>query len=275
MPSTRGDATTDAALDETLAHYRLHGFARLPPVLDEAELAALRRRTEDLMLGRDADPARFFYQHDTPTGRYEDLEIKKGWIGPSFDYRKIEKLERDETFRRVIEHPTFGRIARTVLGPEVVVYRAILMCKSAQGGTELPWHQDGGSFWGLDRDPVLQIWMALDDAPADGGCVEVIPGSHLGGLATPLGGLIPPALTEPRRAEIVALPARAGDVLVLHNLVWHRSGRSRPGHRRWAMSVCYLSGDTRCIRRKRTPRTFVKVFGASAKDPDTAGTKVT
>ena len=41
--------------------------------------------------------------------------------------------------------------------------------KGADGGTELPWHQDGGSFWGLDRDPELQIWTALDDAPVEAG----------------------------------------------------------------------------------------------------------
>ena len=57
--------------------------------------------------------------------------------------------------------------------------------------TDLPWHQDGGNFWGLDRDPVLQIWTALDDAPLDGGCVEVVAGTHLAGLATPLGGVVP------------------------------------------------------------------------------------
>ncbi len=58
----------------------------------------------------------------------------------------------------------------------------------------LPWHQDGGRFWGLDRDPILQIWTALDDAPVAAGCVEVLPGSHRDGLATPLGGLVPAPL---------------------------------------------------------------------------------
>jgi len=29
------------------------------------------------------------------------------------------------------------------------------------GGTPLPWHQDGGDHWALDRDPLLFVWIAL------------------------------------------------------------------------------------------------------------------
>jgi hypothetical protein len=29
------------------------------------------------------------------------------------------------------------------------------------GGTALPWHQDGGEHWALDRDPLFFVWIAL------------------------------------------------------------------------------------------------------------------
>jgi len=156
------------------------------------------------------------------------------------------------------------------------MYRAILMTKAARrpsptatatqtwtgGGTVLPWHQDAGKFWGLDRDPPIQIWTALDDASDSAGCVEVLEGSHEGGLATPLGGLVPEAMAREANAEAraVRIPARAGDVLVLHNLVWHRSDVNRTDQTRRAFSVCYMSADTKCIRKKRAPRTFLRVF---------------
>ena len=144
----------------------------------------------------------------------------------------------------------------------MTLYRAFLMNKHAGGGSDLPWHQDGGDFWGLDQDPTLQIWTALDDAPEDGGCVEVLPGTHRAGLATPLGGVVPRDRLETRdvERELVRLPAVAGEVLLLHNHVWHRSARSRTGQARRALSVCYMDGRTRCRRRKRAPRTFVRVF---------------
>ena len=114
-----------------------------------------------------------FFQRDSATGRYEDLEFAKGWQGPSPEYRKIEKLELDPLFRAWMKNALFERIARRLIAGPIALYRAVLFTKSAAGGTALPWHQDGGRFWGLDRSPELQIWTALDDCPVDAGCVEV------------------------------------------------------------------------------------------------------
>src|SRR5205809_613906 len=163
-------------LETALAHYGAHGWARLGPVLDGRWLAALRERADRIMLGEVVHEGLFF-QHDAPSGRYDDLPRGIGWQGPSLRYRKIEKLERDPLFRETLENPLFGRIAKACIEDGPVLCRAVLFTKAATGGTELPWHQDGGSFWGLSRDPSLQIWTALDDAPAESGCVEVVPGS--------------------------------------------------------------------------------------------------
>jgi hypothetical protein len=56
------------------------------------------------------------------------------------------------------------------------------------------------------------------------------------------------------------LPVQAGEVVVLHNQLWHRSGPSREGHRRRGFSVCYMSDAMRCLRKKRAPRQFLRVF---------------
>ncbi len=248
-------------LGPVLADYAAHGFARLGPLLDGDSLAALRERADDLMLGRVRHEGLFF-QHDGATGRYEDLPFGEGWVGPSLAYRKIEKLERDPVYRALLENELFERIAHAVVGPEVTLYRALLMAKGAQGGTLLPWHQDGGRFWGLDRDPTLQIWVAIDDAPIEAGCVEVLDASHTGGLATPLGGMIPAAIVEARGAgrDALALPARAGDGLLIHNYLWHRSGVNRTDLPRRAVTFCYLPASTRCLRKRRAPRQFVRLF---------------
>ncbi len=244
-----------------LAGFARDGFARLGPVLAEDAARSLRERADALVLA-DAPFPGVFYQHDSPSGRYEDLVFGHGWVGPSDAYRKLEKLEREPLFRAWIENPLFARIARAVLGPEVTLYRAVLWSKARHGGVNLPWHQDDGRFWGIDRPPVLQIWTALDDAPAESGCVEVVPGSHLAGLATPEGGTVPDAIALAGDAETraVRLPARAGEALLLHNHVWHRSGRNATDHPRRALSISLLSADTCCRRRKRGRRRFVPLF---------------
>ena len=247
----------DLDVGAAIAHWRSHGWARAGVALAADAAAALGARADDLMHGR-ASIDHLFFQHDAPTGAYDDLEFGKGWVGPSPSYRKIERLERDPAFRAWIEHPWIERIARAIIPGEVALYRAVLWTKSAAGGMDLPWHQDGGRFWGVDRQPELTIWTALDDAPVEAGCVEVIDGSHTGGLATPEGGTIPDRLTA--NALATRLPATRGEVLLLHNLVWHRSGRNRTGVARRALSVCYMSADTRCTRTRRAPRRFEPLF---------------
>ena len=246
-----------------VAEYLAQGFARLGPVATPEILAALRARSDDLMLGRVVYPGLFF-QIDAPTGRYEDLTYGRGWEGPSLAYRKVEKLEKDPLFWAYLRNPLFQRIAQGLLGDEVLLYRAVLFNKAAHGGSPLPFHQDGGRFWGLSEDPTLQIWTALDDAPEEAGCLEAVPGSHAAGLVTPLGGVVPadrfdPAEVEPR---VVRLPARAGEAILVHNHVWHRSGVNHTARPRRGFTVCFLRASTRCLRQKRAPRAFARVFEA-------------
>lgn len=251
----------DLDLEPIFARYREDGYARVGRVLDESTLAALRDRADALMLGEVQYPGLFF-QHDTSTGRYEDLQYKKGYTGPSLRYRKLEKLEKDPLFWALINHPLFERIARVWIPGDIAIYRAALFNKPAQGGTVLPWHQDGGSYWGLDKEPTLQIWTALDDAPVGSGCLELIPASHRGGLVTPLGGVIPSWVLATRdiEKERLYVPAVAGEVILVHNHLWHGSGVNLTASPRRGVTICYMASDTKCLRTKRAPRNFVRVF---------------
>jgi phytanoyl-CoA hydroxylase len=244
-----------------VAHFRAHGWVRLGAVASAETLDAMRARADEIMMGRVVHEGLFF-QRDSETGRYSDLVFGRGWEGPSLAYRKIEKLEVDPCFRAWLENELFERVAHAILGPAVALYRATLFTKSAQGGTELPWHQDGGSFWGLDRDPELQVWTALDDTPRESGCLEVVDASHEQGLATPLGGTIQPHIARQRGAEerVLALPARAGEAILIHNYLWHRSGCNTTGLPRRAFTVAYIDAATRCTRTRRAPRQFMRVF---------------
>ncbi len=268
-PGTAAEGDTarpvpDDELAAAIATYRERGFAVLPGVVPEGTLEALRERAADIMAGR-VDPTPFFFQGDAPSGRYEDAPLGEGrWAGPS-TYRKIEKLERDPRFFDYLRNDLFARIARVVLGERgVTLYRAILMTKPAAattpGGTDLPWHQDGGQLWGLARSPELQLWTALDDAPLAAGCMRIALGTHHRGLASPLGGAVPSEVAASTTLDVVEVPAKAGDLVLLHNLVWHASGLNHTASIRRAFSACLLSADNHCTRRRKTPRTFVRLF---------------
>ncbi len=248
-------------LDAPLAEFAARGYARLGVVLSAAGARRLRRRCEALMTGASPHPG-IFYQHDSPSGHYADLAYGDGWVGPSTAYRKLEHLELDAAFLGWIENPLFARIARSVLGEAVSLYRAVLWNKAPHGGTELPWHQDDGKFWGIDRPPSLQIWTALDDAPDAAGCLEVIPGTHRRGLASPEGGTVQAHRLDAAgvRHHAVELTARAGEAILIHNHLWHRSGCNRTPAARRAVSISYLDAATRCLRRRRAPREFRRLF---------------
>jgi len=253
--------STDAPID--IEHLRdvfaQDGVVRLGKTVDEATLAALRERTEAIMRG-EARELDLFFQHDSPDGTYGSLRRGEGWVGPSDRYRKIEKLERDPIFHALLTHPNHERVVRAFIDGPVHLYRAVLFHKAPGASSPIPWHQDGGTFWGLSEDPFVQVWTALDDSPAEAGCLEAIPGSHAGGLATPLGGVIPDDLAARAEARAVLFAAKAGESLLLHNMLWHRSGANRSALPRRGFTACYLHARVRCLRKKRAPRAFPCVF---------------
>ena len=118
---------------------------------------------------------------------------------------------------------------------------------------------------GKDMEEALtrlgRMKFRLDDAPVASGCVELIPGSHRGGLATPAGGVIPPALVDAARA--VPVPAVAGEVLLLDPLVWHRSGRNHTAAPRRALTLVLMPASTRCTRTRKAPRQFVRLYNSA------------
>ena len=177
-------------IDQAVTAFRRDGYAKIPGVVSSAFLGELRTRADEICSGLVRYPGMFF-QPDTPTGRYDDLQFGQGWTGPETNYRKIEKLELDELFWAWLQNAIFERIVRRLIDGNVSIYRAVIFSKAARIGSDLPWHQDGGKFWGLARDAELQLWTGLDDAPTEAGCVQVVPGSHLAGLATELGGVVP------------------------------------------------------------------------------------
>ena len=51
-------------------------------------------------------------------------------------------------------------------------------------GREKPWHQDH-AYFNLPLDtPIVGVWIALDEATPENGCMHVIPGSHREGRAS-------------------------------------------------------------------------------------------
>jgi len=230
--------------------YSRDGFLHLGKVIEPDELELLRQRADDLALGTVKNP-NVQMQLDTGGG-YEDLPAAVA----SFDrgtrlYRKIQGLETDELFSRLVKHPLFLEICARQYGQHapVSIFGAMVMNKPAGQGTVLPWHQDGGDVWALDRDPLVTIWIALDPATPENGCMDIVPGTHRLGLLSTFGSTVaeedvalhcPPQRVQP-------LPVEAGHAVLLHNWLIHRSGVNPSPMPRRAFTACYMDGRTQSV----------------------------
>ena len=68
-------------LDDAIAHYREHGWARLGKLADEETLAPLRARADAIMLGEVTYPGLFF-QHDSGDRTLRGPRVRQGLEGP-------------------------------------------------------------------------------------------------------------------------------------------------------------------------------------------------
>jgi ectoine hydroxylase-related dioxygenase (phytanoyl-CoA dioxygenase family) len=69
-------------------------------------------------------------------------------------------------------------IARQLLGPDATWSGDHAIFKPARSGAPTPWHQDE-AYWNPQVDyNALSIWMPLQEATLENGCMQFIPGSH-------------------------------------------------------------------------------------------------
>lgn len=76
-------------------------------------------------------------------------------------------------------HPGIVELVAQLIGPDVILWGSQVFCKPAGSGRALPWHQDG-HYWPIRPLATCSVWIALDDATPENGCLRWIPGSHRG-----------------------------------------------------------------------------------------------
>ena len=254
---------TDSQWDE----YASAGYLRLGPILGELDLVKLRQRADELALGTVSN-ADIRLQRDTG-GAYDELPaVTESFDEPTLQYRKVQGLETDECFAPLVRHELFREICGHVYGHHTSqsIFRAMIMNKPASLGTHLPWHQDGGDVWALDRDPLVTIWVALDAANVANGCMEIVPGSHKRGLLSRFGSTVVTEEVERYCTpdDVIALPVEAGHGVLLHNWLLHRSGVNSTDLPRRAFTACFMDARTRS---SLTGNLFPIVHGSVDDDP--------
>ena len=162
----------------------------------------------------------------------------------------MEMWRYDEVYRELLYHEPLLDIAESLIGPNIQLFHDQALYKPARHGGEVPWHQDNG-YWRCTPANLVSIWMALDDADEDNGCMNVIPGSHLENAPDhdravsekgELPALLQANVDENRAAPV---PLKAGYAMVHHCLMLHQTNPNRSQRRRRAMVIHYMPTSTR------------------------------
>jgi len=125
-----------------------------------------------------------------------------------------------------------------IMGPDLHYHSSKVMFKSAGGGAPKPWHQDA-AYWKQFLPNQITVWIAIDDATEQNGCVWAVPGSHKLGLIPHVKAELQVEESRIDLKKAAPVPVRAGGLLIFHSLVLHMSKKNESNQPRWAIICDY------------------------------------
>ena len=224
---------TDLSQDQ-IESYRENGFLSYPGMLAPKEVAELKTAVLDAVttLG----DKKIVTEGTTLTSGddyYDRVFIQRLNLWLISDVVKEDMLSAD-----------IGRMVCELAGVEGIrVWHDQTLIKEPFGNPTA-WHLDN-PYWSFTSCEAVSLWIALDDAMLENGCMWFIPGSHriadyrnvsIGFHMADLFKIYP----EMADIDPVAVPMKAGDCSFHNGLVAHGAGANMTRTRRAAMTCAYM-----------------------------------
>ena len=162
-------------------------------------------------------------------------------VCPHIPYGRTHDEAAAALWLNYARHPGILDLVAQLIGPDIILWGSQVFCKPALTGKAIPWHQDG-QYWPIRPIATCSVWIALDDALPENGCMRYIPGSHAGGSIyrhrvsarrdVVLNQEVDPAQFDASRGRDDALEAgefSLHDVYLIHGSNANRSARRRAG----------------------------------------------
>jgi phytanoyl-CoA hydroxylase len=223
---------------EQIDFYRENGFVIIENFLNADELAFWREAVDEAVQKRNGnklpDRAKVYGEGDDKDADYYDNvfdQLLNLWM----DNEKMRKIMLDERL---------GKMAATLAGVDGIrIWHDQALIKR-------PWanptsfHLDT-PYWSFSDTRALSIWVALDDATLENGCLFFIPGSHkttklsLAGIGKNIGDIFK-QYPEFKSTKPFAATMKAGSCSFHNGLTIHGAhANMTPGFRR-AMTCAYM-----------------------------------
>ena len=96
---------------------------------------------------------------------------------PAFRDNCSALLSHDMSFLNYARNDDILDMVEQLIGPDIALWNMSFFAKPALNGKKTPFHQDG-EYWPVRPLATCTVWIAIDDATTENGCLQFIPGSH-------------------------------------------------------------------------------------------------
>ncbi len=155
--------------------------------------------------------------------------------------RKLWKfVEYDERLYALAHDPNILSVLARMMNDTPVLFQDMGLIKPPRVGREKPWHQDCAYFNYPVGTTVVGVWIAVDAATEENGCLHIIPGSNQKG-PTPHFKRRDWQIcdTEVAVPNSVTVPLGPGGCLFWHGMTHHGSPTNRSTQHRRALQYHY------------------------------------
>jgi len=231
-------------LSETdIKNYRKDGFLVIENFLSTDELAFWREALEESIRNRNGNK---MPDREEVYGKGDDAD--KSYYDNVFD-QLINLWQDNEKMKSIMLDERIGKMAAELCGADGIrIWHDQALVKKPWANPT-SWHLDT-PYWSFSDRRALSIWVALDDATYQNGCLFFIPGSHHKtsfdnpGIGKNMRAIFD---TYPifANSESVGVPMKAGSCSFHNGLTIHGAhANMTPGFRR-AMTCAYMpDGNT-------------------------------
>ncbi|MEQ9409941.1 MAG: phytanoyl-CoA dioxygenase family protein [Fuerstiella sp.] len=183
---------------------------------------------------------------------------RKSWYLEGSDSERpvLRKLDNPvfhrDVFRQMAQNRRLVSVVEQLIGPGVSVFFSQVFCKPPEVGGPKPMHQDNFYFGPDDPEATLTVWIALDTATVENGCLYYGNGTHTGPIlphfapeSEPFNLQIPADATA--GIKMTAAPVPRGGISFHHGNTLHQSSANTSAHARRAVAFHYLRNDARLV----------------------------
>lgn len=221
-------------------YYRENGFLLIENFLDADELAFWREAVTEAV---EQCGGRKFPGKETKTGEDDGINKDADYYGKVFD-QIVNLWQTNEKVKQLMLNESLGKMAADLAGCNGIrIWHDQALIKRPWANST-SWHLDT-PFWSFSDRRALSIWVALDDATLENGCLYFIPGScHTTTFDNP--GIVKnmDAIFDfyPQfiKSKSVSVPMKAGSCSFHNGLTIHGAGANMTNGFRRAMTCAYM-----------------------------------